>query len=132
MIDIDYFKDFNDAYGHIQGDEALIEVASIIDNSFNRVGDLVARYGGEEFVVLVPNFDYDDAKAMADNLRQKIHDAGIENIGSTVSPYLTVSIGVATMVPKTKYPVNYIVDEADSALYLAKKSGRNIVKGIQV
>lgn len=132
MIDIDYFKDFNDAYGHIKGDEALIEVASIIDNSFNRVGDLVARYGGEEFVVLVPNFDYEDAKEMADRLRQKIYDARIENVGSKVSPYLTVSIGVATTVPKTKYPINYIVDEADSALYLAKKSGRNIVKGIQI
>lgn len=132
MIDIDYFKDFNDAYGHIRGDEALIEVASIIDESFNRVGDLVARYGGEEFVVLVPNFDYDDAKDMADRLRQKIHDAAIENVGSKVSPYLTVSIGVATLVPKTKYPATYIVDEADSALYLAKKSGRNIVKGIEI
>lgn len=132
MIDIDYFKDFNDAYGHIKGDEALIQVARIIDNSFNRVGDLVARYGGEEFVVLVPNFDYEDAKEMADRLRQKIYDAGIENIGSKVSPYLTVSIGVATTIPKTKYPINYIVDEADSALYLAKKSGRNIVKGIQI
>jgi len=132
MIDIDYFKGYNDAYGHIKGDEALIEVASIIDESFNRVGDFVARYGGEEFVVLIPNFDYDDAKMMADRLRQTVHDSAIENVGSKVSPYLTVSIGVATMVPKTKYPVPYIVDEADSALYLAKKSGRNIVKGIQI
>lgn len=132
MIDIDHFKGYNDAYGHIRGDQALIEVASVIDDAFNRVGDLVARYGGEEFVVLVPNFDYEDAKDMADRLRQKIHDAGIENVGSQVSPYLTVSIGVATMVPRTKYPVTYIVDEADSALYLAKKSGRNIVKGIQI
>ena len=132
MIDIDYFKGYNDAYGHIKGDEALIKVAEMIDNSFNRVGDLVARYGGEEFVVLVPNFDYDDAKIMADELRQKIHDAKIENAGSIVSPFLTVSIGVATMIPKTKYPNTYIVDEADSALYLAKKSGRNIIKGIQI
>ena len=132
MIDIDHFKGYNDAYGHIKGDKALVAVSKIIDDSFNRVGDFVARYGGEEFVVLIPNFDYEDAKVMADQLREKIHKAEIENVGSEVSPYLTVSVGVATMVPQTKYSRTYIVDEADSVLYLAKKSGRNIVKGIQI
>lgn len=132
MIDIDYFKAYNDLYGHIRGDQALTQVASVIDEAFNRVGDFVARYGGEEFVVLIPNFDFDEAKNMADDLRMKIEEAKIKHEGSEISSYLTASIGVATMVPKTKHEKTFLVDEADSALYLAKKSGRNIVKGIEI
>lgn len=132
MIDIDFFKQYNDVYGHIRGDECLKKVARIIDQSFNRVGDFVARYGGEEFVVLVPNFEYDDAKIMANILRENIFDANIEHKGSSISEYLTVSIGISTIIPSTKYSKTDLVDEADSALYLAKKSGRNIAKGIEI
>jgi diguanylate cyclase (GGDEF)-like protein len=132
MIDIDYFKQYNDKYGHVQGDTCLIQVAKIIDESFNRVGDFVARYGGEEFVAIVPNFEYEDAKLMADKLRENIVNAKIIHEDSNVLKYLTVSIGMASMIPGSKYSKVFLVEEADSALYLAKKSGRNIVKGIRI
>ena len=132
MMDIDYFKQYNDKYGHIQGDICLKEVAKIIDESFTRVGDFVARYGGEEFVAIVPNFEYDDAKLMAEKLRENIVEAEIIHEDSKVSNYLTISIGIASVIPSYKFSKINLVDEADGALYLAKKSGRNIVKGIRI
>ncbi len=132
MIDIDYFKQYNDKYGHVQGDECLIKVANIIDESFNRVGDFAARYGGDEFVAIVPNFEYEDAKLMANKLRENIVNAEIINEDSKALEYLTISIGMASIIPGSKHLKTFLVEEADSALYLAKKSGRNIVKGIRI
>jgi len=132
MMDIDYFKQYNDKYGHVAGDECLNKVAKIIDESFNRVGDFVARYGGEEFVAIIPGFEYDDAKLMADEVRKRIIEAEILHADSKISDFLTISIGVASIIPSAKYTPVFLVEEADSALYLAKKSGRNIVKGIEI
>ncbi len=132
MMDIDYFKQYNDKYGHVAGDECLKKVAKIIDESFNRVGDFVARYGGEEFVAVIPSFEYDDAKLMADEVRKRVREAEIPHEDSKISDFLTISIGVASVVPNAKYSPIFLVEEADSALYLAKKSGRNIVKGIEI
>ncbi|MDM8533759.1 diguanylate cyclase [Clostridiaceae bacterium HSG29] len=132
MMDIDYFKQYNDKYGHVAGDECLKKVAKIIDESFNRVGDFVARYGGEEFVAIIPSFEYDDAKIMAEKVRKSIREAEIPHEDSKISNFLTISIGVASIVPSAKYSPTFLVEEADSALYLAKKSGRNIVKGIEI
>lgn len=132
MIDIDNFKKYNDMYGHLKGDKCLYQVATIIDDSFNRAADFVARYGGEEFVVIIPHFSLEEAKQMGDVLRENINKRRILHEGSPNGEYLTVSVGAATIIPNAKFRIKDLVNEADNALYLAKKSGRDIVKGIKL
>jgi diguanylate cyclase (GGDEF)-like protein len=117
MLDIDFFKAFNDTAGHQVGDDCLRHVAATLRSSLQRATDLVARYGGEEFVILLPETDETHARTIAGALRERIASDGM----------VTVSIGVATMVPQKETAVDLLVKRADEALYTAKKSGRNRV-----
>jgi len=125
MIDVDFFKAYNDNYGHGKGDEALKKVAKALENALKRPTDLVARYGGEEFVVLLKNINKDGLKKVALQILQSVKNENIEHNYSSVAPYITVSIGVALYDIKTKKSISYIIQTADDALYEVKNSGRD-------
>ncbi|MEH6452770.1 MAG: diguanylate cyclase, partial [Psychromonas sp.] len=125
LIDIDYFKLFNDHYGHIAGDNCLIQVAFMLQKSFPRSTDFVARYGGEEFVVLLS--DSVDSYKVAERCRQNIAALRIEHEASTVAKYITISLGVSTLIPSQQCEIVDFINSADRALYAAKEAGRNQV-----
>ena len=127
FCDIDHFKRFNDTYGHQAGDECLVRVAQAMEETLNRPADLVARYGGEEFIALLVDTDAEGARMLAERMRARIEGLQIENRASSVGPWLTVSLGVATIVPRAAGRPEDLVDLADRALYAAKESGRNRV-----
>lgn len=127
LIDIDFFKCFNDHYGHQKGDELLRQVANIISSQATRADDLVARYGGEEFIVILSNASYDDAVMLAERTRKAISDAELEHKNSEISDRITISAGVATITPTNIQDCYEIVHKADEKLYKAKKNGRNQV-----
>jgi diguanylate cyclase (GGDEF)-like protein len=128
MIDVDYFKPYNDHYGHGKGDDCLIKVAAALSSTLKRPADLVARYGGEEFVVLLENIDYAGAIVTGENLRRAIDQLHLPHQFSSVTDHVTISIGLA-------FKDGYIKEEnrdallkcADDALYQAKALGRNRV-----
>lgn len=127
ILDIDYFKSVNDKYGHLIGDDCLITVAAICGAEVQRSGDLLARYGGEEFVVLLPTTPIEGAERVAERLRQAVEDATVHP-GAQVTPIsLTISIGVASMIPDRSTKPGELVRRADEALYAAKGAGRNRV-----
>ena len=127
FCDIDYFKRFNDTYGHQAGDECLVRVAQAIEETLNRPADLVARYGGEEFIALLVDTDPEGARMLAERMRRRVSELRIENRDSSVGPFLSVSLGVATMVPNSTLRPEDLVDLADRALYASKAGGRNRV-----
>lgn len=127
IIDIDFFKDYNDSYGHQLGDEVLIKIANIIKNTFNRPNDYAFRLGGEEFGLLF-NVEKDkDAYKLVENLRKNVESARIEASNYSVSEYVTVSIGLGNInkLKKDELDVDFIYDEVDKLLYLSKRKGRN-------
>ncbi|NQZ07857.1 MAG: GGDEF domain-containing protein [Algicola sp.] len=126
IIDIDFFKPFNDNYGHDKGDITLKQVAQIIANSLTRATDLVARYGGEEFVVLMPSTDIAGAQHFAKSIKDNIEQSAIEHQFSSVANFVTASIGVASLTGEALNDID-LFKQADSALYQAKKNGRNRV-----
>ena len=125
MIDIDHFKAYNDHYGHQTGDECLRQVARILSMCAKRSGELVARYGGEEFVILLPSTDAQEAMAVAQRCLQEMRNARIAHAESPLSPWLSVSVGVATMKASNTDTPAALTAQADSAMYCAKKSGRD-------
>ncbi|GIW47582.1 MAG: diguanylate cyclase response regulator [Deltaproteobacteria bacterium] len=125
FVDVDFFKLYNDTYGHLMGDECLKQIAEAIANSLYRSTDMVARYGGEEFVVLLPETDENGAFIVAERIRSKVEGLDIPHSASRVSDHVTVSLGVATMVPQNGLSTDDLVDAADKALYRAKREGRN-------
>ncbi|MCK9216956.1 MAG: diguanylate cyclase [Firmicutes bacterium] len=125
MIDIDKFKIFNDTYGHLTGDECLKIVAKVIKNSLKRPGDFIARFGGEEFVVLLYNTTEEGATIIAEEIRKSIEDLGIENKG--IDSVITVSLGVAAVIPSKSNEPQDLINLADRAMYKAKELGRNMV-----
>lgn len=128
IADIDFFKDYNDANGHRAGDECLRRVAHCIRDTVHRAGDLVARYGGEEFAILLPNSDLQSARSVAEMIRQRVMDLGIQQPAPPPGRPLTISVGVATCFPdREDHNSVSLVDAADKALYRAKRSGRNRV-----
>ncbi len=129
MIDIDFFKQYNDTYGHLEGDNALIEVAKEVVKTVGRSYDEVYRYGGEEFVVLLPETDYQGAFFIAEKIRKNIEKLKIEHSGSKNLNYLTVSLGVSTCIPDDKMNKMELLDVADTMLYKAKSDGRNKTVG---
>ena len=126
MIDIDHFKQYNDEYGHLQGDECLRQVSDVFGMYARRGGDLSARYGGEEFVILLPETPIDHARNLADQIRQAIVDLQIPHV---LSKYrvVTVTIGVAAATPEDKQKAKTVIQRADTALYQGKHEGRNCV-----
>ncbi len=124
MIDIDFFKRYNDALGHLAGDKCLQQVAQLIHGLAHRSGELAARYGGEEFVLLFPNMDIDIAKEQAERLLNRLTSIAIPH-PDTDEKIVTVSIGVSTCVPTPAMKVNQLLRQADQALYHAKASGKN-------
>ncbi|NMC50264.1 MAG: diguanylate cyclase [Desulfovibrio sp.] len=128
MIDIDCFKAYNDTYGHLKGDSCLKVVAEAISKSLKRPGDFVARYGGEEFVVVLPATDVKGALAIAGEVRGNVRDLHMEHATSTAADVVTVSIGIASMVPRADIDPRELLSASDGALYLAKTNGRNRVE----
>ena len=128
LCDVDYFKRFNDCYGHRPGDNCLIQVARVISESVRRPADFVARYGGEEFVVILPNTKAKGAIHLAEAIRQNLSVLKIPHRKSDISEFVTLSLGVASIIPP--FPVNQptiLVEIADKALYMAKEQGRDRV-----
>jgi two-component system, chemotaxis family, response regulator WspR len=128
MIDIDFFKAFNDTYGHQRGDDCLKHVATALNVSLNRPGDLTARYGGEEFAVVLSGANRLGAGAVAETLRAKVEALAIPHAGSRVSDRITISLGVGTTIPTREARPATLIAAADRALYQAKAAGRNRVK----
>ncbi|QQQ51921.1 PleD family two-component system response regulator [Pseudomonas syringae] len=127
MIDVDYFKPYNDNFGHLEGDEALRQVAKAIRNSCSRPSDLPARYGGEEFAMVLPNTSPGGARLLAEKLHQSVSGMNIPHIAPAPGSSLTVSIGVATMTPQLGMQSRQLILDADKGLYQAKNNGRNQV-----
>ena len=127
MIDIDFFKDYNDHFGHPRGDQCLKEVAAALSALTRRPGDQVARYGGEEFVVLMPHTGQRGAAAVAELLRHKIEELNLTHPRSPLGRRVTISVGVATAIPERRSSAELLVAAADQAVYEAKRLGRNRV-----
>ena len=127
ILDVDYFKQYNDTYGHGQGDEVLKSVAELISMELKRSADFAARYGGEEFILLMPETDVQGAVKLAKKVCKEIENLCIPHSGSLESKWLTVSIGGATMVPSMEQIDRQLFEAADKRLYEAKNKGRNQV-----
>jgi len=129
MADIDFFKLYNDTYGHQSGDDCLRDIAGVFDKSIKRVTDLAARYGGEEFTVILPDTDLAGGMVVAEKIRKRVEDMQIENIEAP-GRWVTISLGVASMTPSMGESPSSLVALADKAMYQAKNSGRNrVVRG---
>lgn len=127
MVDIDCFKLFNDYYGHQAGDKCLVQVAQELDKDIGDSG-IVTRYGGEEFAIILPDTSLTKARRISERLRMIIESLKIPNDKSDVSPFVTVSIGLATTIAKNREEMESFIHRADKALYLSKSSGRNTIK----
>ena len=124
LLDVDFFKRYNDTYGHDSGDQCLKTVAHAIRDTMLRPADLAARYGGEEFVVLMPDTDAAGAAEVAERILQAVEACGIPHASSSAAPHVTVSIGITTLLPVPGQPLKDAVRQADEALYQAKENGR--------
>lgn len=128
LIDIDLFKQYNDHYGHGQGDDCLRRVAQALHGSVNRPGDYLGRYGGEEFAAVLADTDTDSALQVARHLHDSVAALEIPHRYSSVAPRATVSIGVATMVPKAGQSLTTLAEAADRMMYEAKSTGKNTTR----
>jgi len=127
IMDIDFFKIYNDTYGHIAGDKCLKLISNTLSECKIRSTDFVARYGGEEFVMFLPSTDNDGAERVAKNILSKLNALNIKNEGSSIASHITMSIGIANFDHKDIIDNNLILNKADKALYAAKNSGRNCI-----
>ena len=125
LFDIDYFKRYNDCYGHQVGDECLMSIAQTVQKALSRPADLVARYGGEEFAVILPNTNLDGAFKVAEQIRGVIASLAIPHQNSKISNIVTVSVGVTSLIPNPQQKPSTLIKQADIALYNAKQQGRN-------
>lgn len=125
MLDVDHFKSFNDALGHLAGDETLRRVALCLQKSARRAADLAARYGGEEFALLLPESDLEAAMKVAERTREAVKSLKVQHPGKSSLPVVTISLGVATIFPDESTKPQDIIQLADDALYSAKESGRD-------
>ncbi len=128
MVDVDCFKQFNDVYGHHEGDRCLRRVAQALSRALTRPGDLLARYGGEEFVALLPGTDLDGAHWMGERLRQAVADLAIPQQRPDGAGQVTISVGCASLHPGASLAGDSLLQAADGQLYQAKHSGRNCVR----
>lgn len=125
MCDIDFFKNYNDTYGHVAGDDCLRKVSRLLREAVRRPADLAARYGGEEFVLVLPNTDIEGSVVIAENVRQGLIDLKMMHEDSSVSKFVTISMGVTALIPKADSHPSVLLTAADYALYRAKELGRN-------
>jgi diguanylate cyclase (GGDEF)-like protein/PAS domain S-box-containing protein len=131
VLDIDFFKEFNDHYGHLAGDDCLRQVAAVLREVVHRPGDLAARYGGEEFACVLPDTDLSGAATLAYRIRDRMTDLNIPHFFSSVADRLTLSFGVAALTPGKGQSPSDLIRLADSLLYAAKEGGRNQVRSWQ-
>lgn len=132
MLDIDFFKQYNDHYGHVKGDECIRRVSDILMRCASRASDLVVRYGGDEFLILLPQLDQAAAITVAEHIRCKVNEACILTSVSRVADHVTLSLGVATLIPSDSITPEMFLHEADNALYKSKVGSRNCVTSIQL
>ena len=125
VFDLDYFKQYNDIYGHIAGDQALTEFATILERSFNRDTDIIGRSGGEEFIVILLDTNEVNCLRLAEEVNATLAAKQILHRGSAISDHLTVSAGLACLVPNNEQTMEQVVADADAALYQAKRQGRD-------
>ena len=125
MVDIDFFKAYNDNYGHLKGDNCLVHVAKTLLSSIRRPIDLVARYGGEEFMAVLPDTDKAGALLVAERMRKGIEQLALAHAYSEVARWVTISVGVAAIIPRPSDIILEFVEKVDAALYQAKQDGRN-------
>jgi diguanylate cyclase (GGDEF)-like protein len=125
MFDIDYFKDYNDSYGHLKGDECLATIGGVLREHFKRSNECIARYGGEEFALIIAHAEEDEGIRASDCLIKKIEALRIPHCKSSVCDVVTVSAGVMAMRPRKGQNPEEFIQKVDTALYRAKKSGRN-------
>lgn len=127
LIDVDFFKSFNDHFGHLAGDQALQKIANAIKCEMQRKGDTASRYGGEEFVCILPQTDRQGATQIAERIRRAVLALQIAHPKSICGPWISVSIGAASLIPDGKTTLKTLLNEADKYLYSAKNDGRNNV-----
>ncbi len=127
MIDIDFFKKYNDNYGHIAGDGCLHSLARTLEESLLRPGDMIGRFGGEEFLCVLPEIDSTGVLDVGERLITKTRELAIPHLFSDVANVVTISCGACSIVPENRQTVESLIDLADKALYLSKNSGRNRV-----
>lgn len=125
LCDVDYFKAYNDTYGHQAGDECLRQLARVISCVTTDIDDLVARYGGEEFAVILPNKDISISMIVAENMLQSVQKLQLPHAKSSISPYVSLSIGLASIIPTPETEPATLIEQSDLALYTAKSQGRN-------
>ena len=127
LLDIDYFKKYNDIYGHLEGDNCLIKVTQALGENIRRPADLLARYGGEEFAVLLPETDIHGGEMIAASMQKSVEKYALHHDGSEISSVVTISLGVAELLPHASNSGRDLIEYADRALYAAKAAGRNQV-----
>lgn len=132
ILDVDFFKRYNDRYGHQAGDDCLRRVATTIRTSLKRPTDQVARYGGEEFVCLLPHTDLAGSMQVAEQIRKDIEELHLEHADSSAAPYVTVSLGVCSRTAEQAGSAQQLLTQADAQLYAAKEQGRNRVRGAEL
>jgi diguanylate cyclase (GGDEF)-like protein len=132
MVDIDYFKAYNDKFGHQMGDVCLYSVTRIIGGQLKRASDFIARYGGEEFAIVLPNTNAENARLLGERLRRSVEDARIQAGNESVSPWVTISVGVVTTTAEFNQPSSVLIRAADKAMYRSKESGRNRVTEVNL
>lgn len=129
MLDIDFFKSYNDRYGHQAGDKCLYAVAQALNSQVQRPGDLLCRYGGEEFCCVLPETDINGAKQIATGMLKAVRDLKIPHIDSQITPFITLSIGISSCIPNTNTQEHILIRHADDNLYKAKSEGRARIVG---
>lgn len=132
IVDIDNFKLYNDNYGHLQGDKCLRKVAKALASELKRSSDFVGRFGGEEFAAILANTDYDNATKVAEQMRKCIEKMNIVHEKSSTVPYITISLGAATITPTFNTSFLELLSTADQKLYQAKSQGRNQVRSVRL
>ncbi len=128
MLDIDHFKEYNDHYGHLQGDEIIILIAKLIAKHAKRSSDLAVRFGGDEFIVVLSNTPQEDTLQIAMNIQEEVKARTLIHEYSPIAPHISLSIGITSMIPSTETSPNELLDKADQALYKAKENGRNQIQ----
>ncbi|MCK9373015.1 MAG: GGDEF domain-containing protein [Sulfuricurvum sp.] len=125
FIDLDYFKQYNDTYGHERGDQCLVQIATILKSNARQSSDMMTRYGGEEFTLILANTNARQARLIAERIRQDLNQLHLPHAASPISDHVTISIGIVTMIPQQPDSCAHLLSIADKALYEAKKTGRN-------